>query len=88
MGKRVLVVSGLNVLLSLAALLLALSRPAKGEPGPMGPMGPKGDMGAPGACCGARCELCLKCGKYKTAHEGTCDGCRWKGEISNGDNAR
>ena len=23
-------------------------------------------------------ELCLKCGKYKTAHEGSCDGCRWK----------
>jgi hypothetical protein len=26
-----------------------------------------------------RNELCLKCGKYKTAHEGSCDGCRWKG---------
>ena len=25
-----------------------------------------------------RNELCLKCGKYKTAHEGSCDGCRWK----------
>ena len=25
-----------------------------------------------------RNELCLKCGKYKTAHEGACDGCRWK----------
>ena len=23
-------------------------------------------------------ELCLKCGLYKTAHEGSCDGCRWK----------
>ena len=28
-----------------------------------------------------RNELCLLCGKYKTAHEGSCDGCRWrKGE--------
>ena len=25
-----------------------------------------------------RNELCLKCGRYKTAHEGSCDGCRWK----------
>ena len=25
-----------------------------------------------------RNELCLKCGKYKTAHLGSCDGCRWK----------
>ena len=23
-------------------------------------------------------ELCWLCGKYKTAHEGSCDGCRWK----------
>lgn len=23
-------------------------------------------------------EQCLLCGKYKTAHEGSCDGCRWK----------
>lgn len=22
-------------------------------------------------------ELCKYCGKYKHAHEGTCDGCRW-----------
>lgn len=29
-----------------------------------------------------RNELCLKCGRYKMAHEGSCDGCRWhkKGE--------
>ena len=26
-----------------------------------------------------RNELCLLCGKYKTAHLGSCDGCRWKG---------
>lgn len=25
-----------------------------------------------------RNELCNKCGKYKTAHLGSCDGCRWK----------
>lgn len=25
-----------------------------------------------------RNELCLKCGKYKDAHLGACDGCRWK----------
>ena len=24
-----------------------------------------------------RNELCLKCGLYKTEHEGSCDGCRW-----------
>lgn len=23
-------------------------------------------------------ELCQHCGKYKQAHEGACDGCRWK----------
>jgi len=28
-----------------------------------------------------RNELCLKCGKYKTAHEGSCDGCRWSGNT-------
>ena len=26
-------------------------------------------------------ELCQYCGKYKYAHEGACDGCRWKGEV-------
>lgn len=25
-----------------------------------------------------RNELCLKCGDYKLAHKGACDGCRWK----------
>lgn len=25
-----------------------------------------------------RNELCYKCGKYKTAHLGSCEGCRWK----------
>lgn len=27
-------------------------------------------------CC--RNELCLRCGSYKQAHLGACDGCRWK----------
>ena len=25
-----------------------------------------------------RNELCLKCGNYTLAHEGTCNGCRWR----------
>lgn len=25
-----------------------------------------------------RNELCQRCGKYRMAHEGACDGCRWK----------
>lgn len=25
-----------------------------------------------------RNELCLRCGQYKTAHLGSCNGCRWK----------
>lgn len=25
-----------------------------------------------------RNELCLRCGQYKTAHLGACEGCRWK----------
>ena len=29
-----------------------------------------------------RNELCLKCGKYREAHNGACDGCRW--ESKNG----
>ena len=24
-----------------------------------------------------RNELCLKCGRYRDAHKGACDGCRW-----------
>ena len=23
-------------------------------------------------------ELCLKCGNYKLAHKGACNGCRWR----------
>ena len=26
----------------------------------------------------AKNELCLFCGKYREAHNGACDGCRWK----------
>ena len=26
----------------------------------------------------AKNELCFKCGKYREAHNGACDGCRWK----------
>ena len=26
-------------------------------------------------------ELCQYCGKYKYAHDGACDGCRWKEET-------
>lgn len=25
-----------------------------------------------------RNELCLRCGDYKKAHRGACDGCRWR----------
>ena len=25
-----------------------------------------------------RNELCLKCGRYHEAHNGACEGCRWK----------
>lgn len=25
-----------------------------------------------------RNELCLKCGNYTMAHEGACNGCRWR----------
>ena len=25
-----------------------------------------------------RNELCYKCGNYREAHNGACDGCRWK----------
>ena len=28
-----------------------------------------------------RNELCCKCGKYREAHNGACDGCRWKEEA-------
>ena len=23
-------------------------------------------------------ELCAKCGRYRTAHDGNCDGCKWR----------
>ena len=28
-----------------------------------------------------RNELCYLCGKYREAHNGACDGCRWKKEA-------
>lgn len=28
-----------------------------------------------------RNELCLMCGKFRDAHNGACDGCRWKKEA-------
>jgi hypothetical protein len=28
-----------------------------------------------------RNELCLKCGRYREAHNGACDGCRWKEDL-------
>lgn len=28
-----------------------------------------------------RNELCCKCGRYRKAHSGACDGCRWKKEA-------
>lgn len=27
-----------------------------------------------------RNELCCKCGKYRDAHNGACDGCRWRND--------
>jgi chromosome segregation ATPase len=29
----------------------------------------------------ARNELCLKCGRYHEAHNGACDGCRWRDDT-------
>lgn len=29
-------------------------------------------------CVDMKNELCQYCGKYKNAHEGACDGCRWR----------
>ena len=28
-----------------------------------------------------RNELCCKCGNYREAHNGACDGCMWKKEV-------
>ena len=27
-----------------------------------------------------RNELCCKCGNYREAHNGACDGCRWRND--------
>ena len=29
-----------------------------------------------------RNELCYLCGKYRDAHNGACDGCRWKAALA------
>lgn len=29
-------------------------------------------------CVDMKNELCQYCGKYKQAHEGACDGCKWR----------
>lgn len=34
-----------------------------------------------------RNELCLKCGNYTLAHEGACNGCRWRGGKKEHDEA-
>lgn len=31
-----------------------------------------------------RNELCYQCGRYREAHRGACDGCRWKLEPEGG----
>lgn len=28
-----------------------------------------------------RNEMCCKCGSYREAHNGACDGCRWEKEV-------
>ena len=30
----------------------------------------------------AKNELCYLCGKYREAHNGACDGCRWKAALA------
>lgn len=29
-----------------------------------------------------RNELCCKCGNYREAHNGACDGCRWNSALA------
>ena len=31
-----------------------------------------------------RNELCYLCGKYREAHNGACDGCRWENAVLKG----
>lgn len=31
-----------------------------------------------------RNELCYKCGNYREAHNGACDGCRWEKAVLKG----
>lgn len=30
----------------------------------------------------AKNELCCKCGNYREAHNGACNGCRWKAALA------
>ena len=30
----------------------------------------------------AKNELCCRCGKYREAHNGACDGCRWNSSLA------
>ena len=32
----------------------------------------------------AKNELCCKCGNYREAHNGACDGCRWEKAVLKG----
>ena len=32
-----------------------------------------------------RNELCYLCGKYREAHNGACNGCRWKEALKGGE---
>ena len=36
------------------------------------------DVDAVGLAAADRIEACLKCGSYTLAHEGACNGCRWR----------
>ena len=36
------------------------------------------DVDAVGLAAADRIEACLKCGNYTLAHEGACNGCRWR----------
>ena len=39
---------------------------------------PSCDVDAVGLAAADRIEACLKCGNYTLAHEGACNGCRWR----------
>ena len=35
-----------------------------------------------------RNELCQKCGRYREAHNGACNGCKWRKEDATNDKCR